>query len=153
MLERTTSKATPDAVVMIFAGEYDIACREALRTELESIAAFQSIVLDLTDVTYFDSSAVHELARLHDVRVSTGLDRIALVVTNKNLQRIFAVLNLSALFTIVEDLKDVAPPFHKPAALEYSRCGHSRPGEFDGDYGESLKIVPAPLVPPSSVVP
>ena len=30
-----SSQDKPDSVVMILAGEYDIACREALRVELE----------------------------------------------------------------------------------------------------------------------
>lgn len=62
-------------VVMIFGGEYDLACKEHLRADLERLANVQDVVLDFTDVTYIDSTVVVELIRINQIRSSKGYKR------------------------------------------------------------------------------
>ncbi len=122
-----------DTVVMVFSGEYDLASKEPLRAAFDAVSKAPRVVLDFTGVTYVDSTVIHELVRIHNARAVDGLERETLVVRNENLLRIFDIVNLSAVFRVVESLDDAvakdgahisvhyASSFDGAAALDGSR--------------------------------
>jgi anti-anti-sigma factor len=95
---------------MFFVGEYDIFDKGALRAALERLVDVPSVVLDLTEVRYVDSTAIGEFIRLHNERSSRGGARETIVTRSRNLQRLFAMIDLSAVFEIVENLEDAVRP-------------------------------------------
>lgn len=109
-------------VVMIFGGEYDLACKEHLRADLERLANVQDVVLDFTDVTYIDSTVVVELIRINQIRSSKGYKRETIVLQNPNIKRLFTLLSLQDVFHFVPELKHVVEKNEQPIGLDYASC-------------------------------
>lgn len=95
-----------DNLVVVFAGEYDIASKEQLRSELDTLVPVRNLVLDLSKVTYLDSSVISELLRLHWLRVNIKGDPEAIVVRDGNVQKVFDTLGLRKVFRIVRSLNE-----------------------------------------------
>lgn len=131
----TFSQTQPPAskkIVMILGGEYDLACKEHLRSDLQRLTSVQDVVLDFTDVTYIDSTTIVELLRMHETRESKGYKRETIVVQNPNLKKLFTLLNLQQVFCFVNDLGYVVEKNEEPIGLDYTgrhtSCGrHDRP--------------------------
>ena len=115
-------------LVMVFAGEYDIAGKERFRADLERLLEIPNLVLDFTDVTYADSTAVTELLRMHNALKTKGLAGETLVVPGKSLQKVFDVLDLSRVFRFVTGLDQAIPKSGEPVAIEYAFPGSMLPG-------------------------
>lgn len=109
-------------VVMIFGGEYDLACKEHLRADLERLANVQDVVLDFTDVTYIDSTVVVELIRMNQIRCSKGYKRETIVLQNPNIKRLFTLLSLQDVFHFVPELNHVVDKNEQPIGLDYASC-------------------------------
>lgn len=109
-------------VVMIFGGEYDLACKEHLRADLERLANVQDVVLDFTDVTYMDSTVVVELIRMNQIRRSKGYKRETIVLQNPNIKRLFTLLSLQDVFHFVPELNHVVGKNEQPIGLDYASC-------------------------------
>ena len=109
-------------VVMIFGGEYDLACKEHLRADLERLANVQDVVLDFTDVTYIDSTVVVELIRINQIRSSKGYKRETIVLQNPNIKRLFTLLSLQDVFHFVPELNHVVEKNEQPIGLDYASC-------------------------------
>ncbi len=60
--------------------EFDIARKDALREQLDELAAIQSLCLDLSHVDYVDSTSIGEPIRLHKHRTERGFDTKGVVV-------------------------------------------------------------------------
>ena len=58
----------------------------------------------LSDVTYIDSTIIAELARLHNARAASNLERETVVMQNPNLTKLFDLLRLASVFHVVETL-------------------------------------------------
>jgi anti-anti-sigma factor len=106
--------------VMIFNGEYDIAAAQRLRADLHRVRDIQQVVLDFTDVTYVDSTAIHELFDLRNYREAKGFEREAIVFQNSNLRRVFGILKLEQVFHCVSNLSDVVRNDDTPSHLYYA---------------------------------
>jgi len=119
----TQAENTIEMVVMIFGGEYDIACKEHLRADLQRLTDVQDVVLDFTDVTYIDSTILVELIRMNQIRSSKGYERETIVVQNRNLKRLFTLLNLQDVFHFVPGLEHVVQKNEQPIGLDYASCG------------------------------
>jgi len=91
-------------VVMVFSGEYDLASKDHVRAALDAVSRTGRLALDFSDVTYMDSSIIHELIQVHNVRAACDLERETLVVRNTNLLRIFNILSLASVFRVVDSL-------------------------------------------------
>ena len=109
-------------VVMIFGGEYDLACKEHLRADLERLANVQDVVLDFTDVTYIDSTVVVELIRINQIRSSKGYKRETIVLQNPNIKRLFTLLSLQDVFHFVPELNHAVEKNEQPIGLDYASC-------------------------------
>lgn len=112
-----------DKVVMMFAGEYDLSCRDRLRRDFERLSNVQDVILDLTDVTYVDSTFIAELMRLNGTRSSLGRARETIVVGNQGVRRVFDILSLGQAFSFATSLEQVATMDGRQAALYYAHPG------------------------------
>jgi anti-anti-sigma factor len=93
------------AIVAVLSGEFDIASKESLRSQLEALAGVPRLCLDLSNVQYIDSTAIGELIRLHKLRVERGFDTEALVIgQNQPIRRLLHILHMGSLFRIAEDM-------------------------------------------------
>jgi anti-sigma B factor antagonist len=98
-------KARPTYEVVSLAGELDIARKEELHSAL-SIGPFaRGILLDLTDVTYADSTALTELLRFR-LQAEQRSVPVAIVVTSPQLDRIIRYAGLHEVFDIFEHRND-----------------------------------------------
>lgn len=63
--EITSRTTTEDVVVLTLEGEFDLAAAPAMRERLEEACAgsVRGVVLDMSEVTFVDSSALRELLR------------------------------------------------------------------------------------------
>lgn len=88
---------------IVLSGELDMYEAPAVRAALAALEG--PGVVDLTAVTYIDSSALSELARLAR---RVGLREITLVVTSSKVRRIFTIVGFDALFRIVDGNADLS---------------------------------------------
>ncbi|MFY9739583.1 MAG: STAS domain-containing protein [Candidatus Cybelea sp.] len=80
------------------AGEYDIADKDSLAALFGALAPGGAVVIDMTAVTYIDSTLLHELETL---RSRLG-DRITLLGMSRHAGRVLRIVNLDHLFQLVE---------------------------------------------------
>jgi anti-anti-sigma factor len=84
-------------------GEYDLSDKEALAALFGSLSADGPALIDMSDVTYFDSTGLHALANL---RSRLGEYPVTLLGVNKNLQRLLRIVKFDHFFEIVETKRD-----------------------------------------------
>ena len=73
MLKDTPFTASSGERTIALSGDLDLAVREELRQQFEAAGDAANVIVDLTEVTYMDSSAIGALVRLHrDVNERNG---------------------------------------------------------------------------------
>ena len=80
-------------------GEYDLSSKEEIASLFQSLRPDGGAVIDMTKVTYVDSSFLHELA---DLQFRFMPHAVTLVGVSENLKRVFAILSFDRLFTIIK---------------------------------------------------
>lgn len=93
-------------VVKVFAGEYDLTHQAQLRAEFDALRAENSLVLDLSAVTYLDSTFIGELVRLHTMRTQRGCDRLTIVRPAPIAKRVLSLLYIFTFCRVVENLDE-----------------------------------------------
>ncbi|MBV8149514.1 MAG: STAS domain-containing protein [Candidatus Eremiobacteraeota bacterium] len=94
------------AHVVVFAGEYDLACKQQFRDELARLRHHTDVVLDFIDVTYVDSTIVTELLLLARDRVCAGLAPQKIVLSNNSgVRRVFDIVQLGKMIPLVNSFK------------------------------------------------
>jgi anti-anti-sigma regulatory factor len=111
-------------VVQFFVGEYDLAHQLSLRADFDSLRDEAEVVLDLTAVTYLDSTFVNELLRLNTHRVERGLRPPSIVRSALALKRIFSLLYFGALFRLVDTLEQALFNDGKPVVYRHAHPGN-----------------------------
>jgi anti-anti-sigma factor len=92
------------AVLVGFSGEYDISSRDKLRRDLDRLASEADVVLDLTRVTFLDSTCLAELLRLHRLRAGNELKSLTVVLKPGGpIYRLLEVVNLTNVWRVVEE--------------------------------------------------
>ena len=112
------------SIVVVFAGEYDLASQKELRRELQRLRTEPDVVLDFSEVTYIDSACIGELLLLNRARKELGFERetIILRAENRAVQRIFEVTGLSSVFDIVRSI-DGRKDGGTPHVVQYAFSG------------------------------
>jgi anti-anti-sigma factor len=114
-------------LVKVFAGEYDLVHRAALQAEFDALSAEpHAIVLDMSAVTYLDSSFVTELIRLHKIRAAHGYERLTIVRVAPIVKRIFHLLYMGTFCRMVDTLAEALPNDGKPVVVQHA-CHGSDP--------------------------
>ena len=91
-----------DPTMVVFAGEYDVGSKAALRKLLDRISEIPDLVLDFREFTFIDSTCVTELLRMHTLRITNSLPRETIVLGKTSIRRLFEVLDLYRVFNVVE---------------------------------------------------
>lgn len=111
---------------VVFAGEYDLANKNQLRKELCRLDSTQNLVLDMSEVTFIDSTFISELILLEKARKKKGLPGVTIIAPAKSLVRkLFEVTGIVPLLNVVETY---TKPDDGPAAsitVEYADTGRS----------------------------
>jgi anti-anti-sigma factor len=111
------------AVVAVFVGEYDISHKATFRLELSLLREEQQVVLDMSAVSYIDSTCVTQLVMLADGRGRLGLPPAAIVVQSPSVRRLFDILQLGKLFRVESAIDEVLPKDGSPVRIQYPAAG------------------------------
>ncbi|HEY2474288.1 MAG TPA: STAS domain-containing protein [Candidatus Cybelea sp.] len=109
------------AILVVFQGEYDLASKNYLQREFALLADAPSVVLDFSEVTYFDSTVIAELVALRQTRAAAGLEQETIVLRNPNLLRVLEILGLGKLLRVVSSLDDVIGRDGTPVHVRYAQ--------------------------------
>jgi anti-sigma B factor antagonist len=94
--------ASGGVAVVALAGELDMAATPAVRMHVDDAAGGRALVLDLSEVTFLDSSMLKEL-----LRATTELDRyetrLVLAAVPSAVQRLLDLTRTGELFTVAPD--------------------------------------------------
>lgn len=80
-------------------GEYDLSRKDEVAELFKTLDGDGALVIDLTNVTYIDSTVLHELAAL---RLRWADRSITLEGVNQHIRRVFDVVNFDQIFEIVD---------------------------------------------------
>jgi anti-sigma B factor antagonist len=99
-----TVEETGQWVVVSVAGEVDLSTSPSLRRALEKAARKgPDVVVDLSDVTFLDSTGLGDLVRAREMVVTAG-GQFSLVVNQPRIQRVLDITGLNEVFYIHETL-------------------------------------------------
>ena len=100
-LDISTEQAGSDAIVLNLTGEVDLYTCPELKTELLRVIdeGAKVVVVDLSGTTFIDSTGLAVLIRGVD-RLRRNDGRLAVVVVDPSLRKIFEVTGLDRVFTI-----------------------------------------------------
>lgn len=122
-------------VVMVFAGEYNANSKARLHRELGRLSTKPLLVLDLSEVTYMDSTCIAELMRMEQRRTAAGFERTTLVTQTPVLKRIFNILTIDRIFRVVPTLEAAAIKSDgEQLHVEYAFCGEDSSARRPNDY-------------------
>jgi len=80
-------------------GEYDIADKDTLAALFVALAPDSAVVIDMTAVTYIDSTFLHQIEAL---RSRLKQHRVTILGVNKQARNLLHIVNFDHLFQIVE---------------------------------------------------
>jgi anti-sigma B factor antagonist len=106
-----------DTVVIALTGEVDLYTAPDLKQELVRVIeeGADSVVVDMTDTTFIDSTTLGVLVSgLKRLRPTGG--QLALVVTDRNIRKVFDITGLDRVFPIHESRDDAVRSLTASAA-------------------------------------
>lgn len=112
----------PFPKVVTLSDEWDIARREEIRDILEDVGAEPCLILDLTAVSYMDSSALNAFMRLQRLRDDHDLPP-AYVAISRQVQRVWEIVGFQKHFPTFSTLQEACS-----AALGHERKLDSHDG-------------------------
>src|ERR1700684_4096463 len=80
-------------------GEYDLADKDTLAALFGALTPDGAVVIDMTNVTYIDSTFLHQIDAL---RLRLKKHRVTLLGVNKHTRHLLHIVNFDHLFQIVE---------------------------------------------------
>jgi anti-anti-sigma regulatory factor len=97
-------------IVKIFTGEYDLKHQAALHAEFDALHVEDSLVLDMSAVTYLDSTFIDELIWLHELRAQQGCDRLTIVRPASIVKKVLALLYVFTFARVVATIDEALAP-------------------------------------------
>jgi anti-sigma B factor antagonist len=105
-----SEKSDDRSVVVTLSGEIDVAAAPTVRERLERAADRDApLVVDLTGVSFIDSTALGVLIGIHKQRVAGG-GEMRLVISEPRVLKVFEITGLTDLFDIVPSLAEATSP-------------------------------------------
>ncbi len=97
----------PDATIVTLAGEVDLRTSPQLRNTLHELLENRPprIIIDLSDVSYVDSSGVGTIVELKRRAMRSGSD-VILVGLQTRVRSVFEITRLDKFFTIAKDIDE-----------------------------------------------
>jgi len=102
-----TNRGTADGILVLgLEGEFDLAAAPALREELDAACAGggRGVVLDMSEVTFVDSSALRELLRGDHALQARGA-RLVLAAVNPSVARLLELTRTTGLLAAAPTLE------------------------------------------------
>jgi anti-anti-sigma regulatory factor len=130
-------------VVMVFSGEYDLTHQLSVRADFESLLDESEIILEMSAVTYLDSTLVGELVRFRSLRVDRNLSPPSIVRCSLPVKKLFTILGLGALFRLVDLLSEVLPKNGEFTDIKYARPGDNTDRPHISTYATEGSPAPA----------
>ncbi len=100
--DRSADDARDTGAPIALRGEYDLARRAELERSLAGAELSKVAILDLSSVSYMDSTALAVLVRLRKRMSARGSATIRLVAPQPNIRRLLALTELDQVFEIHE---------------------------------------------------
>jgi anti-sigma B factor antagonist len=94
-----------DRLIISLRGEYDLSRVDELTAELEGGVDRPNVIVDLTDVSYADSTFLTSLIRMHNRRRALGHAPVRLVLP-RSMRKIFTITRLDGVLAIFDTLDD-----------------------------------------------
>ena len=97
-----TVEFTGDIARLILSGDFDFSTQEDLSDAIEKVLdanAMREIYVDLTDVTFIDSSVIRALLRLREGALANGKP-LSLWNCNEQIREIFTIGGFDQLFVL-----------------------------------------------------
>ena len=96
---------TSDAAIAAFSGEIDFTMRDGLRAKLATLADAATAIVDLSHVSYMDSSAIAEIIFLQRDRIRRGRAAPAVVI-GPGVTRLFEAAGLRGAIPLFASLDE-----------------------------------------------
>jgi anti-anti-sigma factor len=93
-------------IVTLSRAEYDIYSCEDFALELQETYDRQTVIVDMSAVTYLDSTCLGKLARMRSERAARGYAPAHLVVTAENIKRLFKIVHFDELWPLYDSLEE-----------------------------------------------
>jgi anti-sigma B factor antagonist len=101
-----TEESDGRSIVVTLSGEIDVAAAPTVRERLEQAASGDgTLIVDLTGVSFIDSTALGVLIGVHKQRAAAEAD-MRLVVSEPRILKVFEITGLTDLFVIVPSLAE-----------------------------------------------
>jgi anti-sigma B factor antagonist len=100
--------AGPDVAILVVGGEVDYEVSPQLKAHMMRAlkAGSRRLILDLTDVTFIDSTAIGVLAGVVDKLDETGGGSLSVVCTHEKVMQIFEITGLDSVITLHPSRED-----------------------------------------------
>lgn len=95
-----------DPTIISLSGEFDIERQHELRRTLEPLHTQSYVILDVTAVTYVDSTCLCEFMRMRQARARNGFRPACFVVDEQRFGRLFRFLGLDEVFPVVHSIEE-----------------------------------------------
>jgi anti-anti-sigma factor len=93
-------------VVTFGQSEWDLSNREELRRLLEPALTHPTVILDLSEVTFADSTVLQALANLRQDRANRQYAPVSIVAPHPQIRRLFKVVGFDSVWPLYMSLKD-----------------------------------------------
>lgn len=93
-------------IIYLSQPEYDVASCEALAKELEPSYTAPSVIIDMSGVSYIDSTCLGKLVRMHNEREKRGLAGARFVLSSPHMRRLFELVHFESLWPLYDSLDD-----------------------------------------------
>jgi anti-sigma B factor antagonist len=100
--------AGPDVAILVVGGEVDYEVSPQVKAHMMRAlkAGRRRLILDLTDVTFIDSTAIGVLAGVVDKLDETGGGSLSVVCTHEKVMQIFEITGLDSVITLHPSRED-----------------------------------------------
>ncbi len=95
-----------EPLIITLSGEYDLARREELRKQLQAAFDAESVIFDLTQVTYIDSSSLETFVQIRRSRRARSLALCHFVVKDGLVRKVFQVTGFDQLWPIDDSVDE-----------------------------------------------
>jgi anti-sigma B factor antagonist len=101
---------TPTEIIVYCTGKINSNTTQALKTTVKPLfSASKTVVLDLTNVSYMDSSGLGGIVGLY-VSAKAANSELKLINLNERLKELFSIARLGQFLAEGRDPKDLTPP-------------------------------------------
>ena len=99
----------PTQTLIVLHGEYDIARRVELRSQLAPVTALKLVLLDMRDVSFIDATALWEIVNLKRRMASPAIVRI--IGATPHISKIFQLTGLSEVLELHDSFASASEGF------------------------------------------